>query len=119
MAYLLYTVAFIQNAAFCIVHVSNVFKVSGAAYGIAKLINTPNMVLMNGTITRDSTATDDDYAGSVKLEDVQFAYPTKSESKVLKGVNIEVEKNQVVAIVGQSGCGKSSVVSLIERFYDP
>lgn len=38
---------------------------------------------------------------------------------VLKGVNIEVKANQVVALVGHSGCGKSSIIQLIERFYDP
>ena len=38
---------------------------------------------------------------------------------MLNGISIDVKKNQVVALVGQSGCGKSSIVSLIERFYDP
>ena len=38
---------------------------------------------------------------------------------MLKGVTINVEKNKVVALVGHSGCGKSSIISMIERFYDP
>ena len=37
----------------------------------------------------------------------------------MKDVNLKIEENQVVAFVGESGCGKSSIISLIERFYDP
>lgn len=39
--------------------------------------------------------------------------------QVIKGISIEVDQNQVVALVGQSGCGKSSIIQLVERFYDP
>lgn len=39
--------------------------------------------------------------------------------QVLKEVTIDVQKNKVIAIVGASGCGKSSIISMIERFYDP
>ena len=55
----------------------------------------------------------------INLENVKFCYPSKPDVAVLKGVSIDVKKNQIVALVGQSGCGKSSIVSLIERFYDP
>ena len=90
----------------------------GASYEIAVLIVTPNMVVFEGDKRPDSTSeiTAD---GSIKLENVQFKYPSKQDVTVLKGINIDVKKNQVVALVGQSGCGKSSIVQLIERFYDP
>ena len=52
---------------------------------------------------------------------MKFRYPGKSDVQVLKGVSLKVEneKNRVVALCGTSGCGKSSIISLIERFYDP
>jgi ABC-type multidrug transport system fused ATPase/permease subunit len=60
-------------------------------------------------------------AGSLELVNVKFCYPTKENVQVLKGVSFSVDnkKNKVVALCGTSGCGKSSIISLIERFYDP
>ena len=58
-------------------------------------------------------------SGSVEFHDVHFKYPTRPDVPVLKGLSITVEPGQVVALVGSSGCGKSTVVQLIERFYDP
>jgi len=48
-----------------------------------------------------------------------FAYPTKKEIPILKDINLTVPKNNIVALVGASGCGKSSIISLVERYYDP
>mmetsp|Transcript_12194 Transcript_12194/g.20549 ORF Transcript_12194/g.20549 Transcript_12194/m.20549 type:complete len:336 (+) Transcript_12194:1169-2176(+) len=53
----------------------------------------------------------------MEFRNVNFSYPTKKECLVLKGVSFKVEQNQVVALVGHSGSGKSSIISLIERFY--
>ena len=56
--------------------------------------------------------------GSVALRSVRFRYPTRPNVKVLRGVNLQVEPGQRLALVGSSGCGKSTIVSLLERFYD-
>ncbi|KAF7260198.1 hypothetical protein EG68_02463 [Paragonimus skrjabini miyazakii] len=50
---------------------------------------------------------------------VQFAYPSRPKTFVLNELNMTIPAGKVVALVGQSGAGKSTVVSLIERFYDP
>ncbi|KAH8889555.1 P-loop containing nucleoside triphosphate hydrolase protein [Thozetella sp. PMI_491] len=66
-----------------------------------------------------STETIPDTEGGVKieLEDVYFKYPTRDMS-IFKGLNLTIEKGQFAALVGASGSGKTSVVSLLERFYD-
>jgi ATP-binding cassette subfamily B (MDR/TAP) protein 1 len=59
-----------------------------------------------------------DVTGTVQFSDVNFCYPTRPTVPVLQGLNVTVEPKQVLAFVGSSGCGKSTAVSLIERFYD-
>lgn len=55
---------------------------------------------------------------SIKFENVDFVYPN-SEAKVLKNINLKVNKGEVVAFVGSSGSGKTTLVNMIPRFYDP
>ncbi|KAG9046650.1 GTPase-activating protein [Tulasnella sp. UAMH 9824] len=57
--------------------------------------------------------------GQIRFEDVRFRYPTRQGVEVLRKLNLVVEPGMYVALVGMSGCGKSTVVQLIERFYDP
>ncbi|CAB3985499.1 Multidrug resistance 1 [Paramuricea clavata] len=56
--------------------------------------------------------------GEIKLNQVGFRYPTRRRIKVLRNLNITVKPGQTIALVGTSGCGKSTTVSLVERFYD-
>ena len=58
------------------------------------------------------------FVGQVDLDNVRFAYPARPDVEVLKGISFSLHPGTVTALVGSSGHGKSTVVSLIERFYD-
>eukprot|EP00929_Paragymnodinium_shiwhaense_P057035 TRINITY_DN28546_c0_g1_i1.p1 TRINITY_DN28546_c0_g1~~TRINITY_DN28546_c0_g1_i1.p1 ORF type:complete len:910 (+),score=172.83 TRINITY_DN28546_c0_g1_i1:76-2805(+) len=57
--------------------------------------------------------------GHVAFEDVVFHYPSRPDVKILQGMTFSVKANTMAAFVGASGGGKSTVLSLLERFYDP
>ncbi|KAG6602354.1 ABC transporter B family member 20, partial [Cucurbita argyrosperma subsp. sororia] len=57
--------------------------------------------------------------GSIELKNADFCYPTRPEVLVLSNFSLKVNGGQTVAVVGVSGSGKSTIISLIERFYDP
>ncbi|GMR48220.1 hypothetical protein PMAYCL1PPCAC_18415, partial [Pristionchus mayeri] len=57
--------------------------------------------------------------GEIKMETVSFTYPSRPKNAVLKGLDLCVKAGETVALVGPSGGGKSSIVSLIEHFYEP
>ncbi|KKA21933.1 Xenobiotic-transporting ATPase [Rasamsonia emersonii CBS 393.64] len=61
----------------------------------------------------------DNVEGTIEFRDVHFRYPTRPEQPVLRGLNLTVKPGQYVALVGASGCGKSTTIALLERFYDP
>lgn len=55
----------------------------------------------------------------INLEKLDFHYPNRPEVKVLNDLSLTIKKGQQVALVGSSGCGKSTVMQLLERYYDP
>ena len=79
--------------------------------------------------SKDGKSVEQLESGHIEFKNVHFSYPTRyhyqfhrsdcsPDVPVLKGLNLDIKPGQYVALVGQSGCGKSTVVSLIERFYD-
>lgn len=57
--------------------------------------------------------------GNIEYSNIFFSYPTRQSVPILKGLDLNVLKGKTVALVGSSGCGKSTIIQLIERFYDP
>lgn len=58
-------------------------------------------------------------SGSVQFKGVQFAYPSRPATFIFRDFNLKVPAGMTVALVGGSGSGKSTVIALLERFYDP
>ncbi|VDB95413.1 unnamed protein product [Peniophora sp. CBMAI 1063] len=67
----------------------------------------------------DEGRTPEAVQGHIRFEDVHFRYPTRPGVRVLRGLDLDIRPGTYVALVGASGCGKSTAIQLIERFYDP
>ncbi|CAF3667274.1 unnamed protein product, partial [Rotaria sordida] len=70
----------------------------------------------------DNTSTEGqelvDFRGEIKFDQVKFIYPTRPASIILDEFELNIKPSQRVALVGTSGCGKSTIIQLLERFYD-
>lgn len=60
-----------------------------------------------------------DFKGGIEFVGCKFTYPSRPDIQVLNGLSVSVKPGQTLAFVGSSGCGKSTSVQLLERFYDP
>ncbi|KAM3965965.1 multidrug resistance protein homolog 49 [Aphomia sociella] len=70
----------------------------------------------------DSLSTEGDkpeLTGDLEIKDVYFKYPARPDVQVLNGISLKINRNETVALVGSSGCGKSTVLQLLQRMYDP
>ncbi|KAF9905616.1 Multidrug resistance protein 1 [Linnemannia zychae] len=96
-------------------NVASFASAQGAAYQIFKTIDrVPTIDSSN-----PGGAKPENVAGHIVVRDVDFHYPSRTDVPILKKMNIEVKPGQTIALVGHSGSGKSTIVGLVQRFYDP
>ncbi|XP_056142526.1 ATP-binding cassette, sub-family B (MDR/TAP), member 4 [Lampris incognitus] len=92
-------------------------------YAKAKVSASHLMMLINSVPLIDNLSSEgespDGFDGNVCFKDVGFNYPSRPEIPILQGLNLQVSKGETLALVGSSGCGKSTTIQLLERFYDP
>ncbi|KAF4495423.1 Leptomycin B resistance pmd1 [Fusarium agapanthi] len=111
----------------CFMAITNGSEAAGQALGFgpnsAMASAAANRILnMRESRPRDKVSTsqeipDTDGGMSIELANIAFRYPTRS-TPVFKGLSLKIEKGQFAGLVGASGSGKSSIISLLERFYD-
>ncbi len=84
----------------------------GASQRVFEILEKPILDAENGQEIRH-------FQGHIEFKNINFSYPTRSDLQVLNDLSFEIKPGQVVALVGSSGGGKTTVSSLIPRFYDP
>lgn len=77
---------------------------------VFKVIDTQSSIAKSGTLTAKNLK------GNISFKDVRFSYVDNEE--VLKGISLDVKSGQTIAIVGATGAGKSTIINLINRFYE-
>lgn len=60
-----------------------------------------------------------DLSGDIEFKDVEFRYPSRKDVQILKKLNLVIPAGKTVGLVGSSGCGKSTTLQLLQRYYDP
>lgn len=93
------------------------------AFGISKAAGSRIFQVIDNTpeinLSKGNGETIDNLKANIKLKNVHFHYPSRKDVPILQGLDIDIHAGETVALVGASGCGKSTVVQLIQRFYDP
>ena len=94
-------------------------KAEGAATRIYKICDYPSSIDALADEQKEKRMIDPStFRGKIEFKDVWFRYPTRKEDFVLRGLNLVIEPQTAVALVGESGCGKSTFINLVMRFYD-
>ncbi len=76
-------------------------------------------ILESESVVKDEGIETMSLRGQIDFKDVHFRYPSRGDIEVLKGISLEIHPGQVVALVGSSGSGKTTVAGLLPRFYEP
>uniref|UniRef100_A0A670ZDE9 ABC transporter domain-containing protein n=1 Tax=Pseudonaja textilis TaxID=8673 RepID=A0A670ZDE9_PSETE len=96
-------------------NLENVANARGAAYQVFKIIKKPRPI--------DSSSIEgfklDKLRGEIEFKNIYFSYPSRPNIQILRGLNLKIKPGQTIALVGSSGCGKSTTIQLLQRFYDP
>ena len=109
-------VTYITQILMSVMMVGMMFQQVSRSAASTKRVN--EVLSTNPVISDGHKSADSDNSGTVEFRNVDFSYPGSSGKPVLSGIDLKAEKGQMIAILGSTGCGKTSLVNLVPRFYD-
>ena len=109
-------VTYITQILMSVMMVGMMFQQVSRSAASMKRVN--EVLSTNPVISDGHKSADSDNSGTVEFRNVGFSYPGSSGKPVLSGIDLNVCKGQMIAILGSTGCGKTSLVNLVPRFYD-
>ncbi|XP_050363409.1 ABC transporter B family member 11-like [Argentina anserina] len=95
---------------------SDTGRAKNAAASIFAMIDRPSKI---DASKESGMKIDGDVKGEIELRHVSFKYPSRPDTPIFRDLNLTIRSGMTVALVGESGSGKSTVVALLQRFYDP
>jgi ATP-binding cassette subfamily B (MDR/TAP) protein 1 len=96
-------------------YISTAASSRAAAYEIFQIIDRQPEI----NSSSDSGEKIEAMQGDIEYSQVEFSYPSRPDIPILRGADIRIKAGSTVALVGHSGCGKSTCIQLLQRFYDP
>lgn len=109
-------VTYITQILMSVMMVGMMFQQVSRSAASMKRVN--EVLSTNPVISDGNKSADSDNSGTVEFRNVGFSYPDSSGKPVLSGIDLKAGKGQMIAILGSTGCGKTSLVNLVPRFYD-
>ena len=109
-------VTYITQILMSVMMVGMMFQQVSRSAASMKRVN--EVLSTNPVISDGHKSADSDNSGTVEFRNVDFSYPGSSGKPVLSGIDLKAEKGQMISILGSTGCGKTSLVNLVPRFYD-
>lgn len=109
-------VTYITQILMSVMMVGMMFQQVSRSAASMKRVN--EVLSTNPVISDGNKSAESDNSGTVEFRNIGFSYPGSSGKPVLSGIDLKAEKGQMIAILGSTGCGKTSLVNLVPRFYD-
>ncbi|XP_026313887.1 multidrug resistance protein homolog 49-like [Hyposmocoma kahamanoa] len=105
----------LQNIAMLGPHLEVFAGAQGAAFNLFKLLERSSKI----DALQDAGERPISFKGNIVFDNIYFNYPSRPDVKVLRGLNLSINAGETVALVGSSGCGKSTILQLLQRMYEP
>ncbi|EZG52967.1 putative transporter ATP-binding cassette domain protein, partial [Gregarina niphandrodes] len=98
----------------CAPCLGNLTEAMGCVNSLRKVIERQSKIVPNDINLPDF----EQVTGDIELRNVKFHYPNRPDTSVYENLNLKIPAGKSIALVGESGCGKSTIVQLLERYYD-